>query len=68
MPVAWTQVKNGLDPSRYTLHTAPPLIRRSTAWDGYDEAARPLMPAIKEIMAAGRTERSRDSRHAGARA
>lgn len=68
MPVAWTQVRNGLDPARYTLRTAAPLIKRSTAWEGYEEAARPLMPAIKEITAAGRSERSRDGRHAAARA
>ncbi|WP_184330459.1 DNA ligase D [Povalibacter uvarum] len=66
MPIAWTQVKSGLDPMRYTIRSAPALIRKSTAWDGYDEGARPLMPAIKEIMGSAKT-RTREAKHTGAR-
>jgi bifunctional non-homologous end joining protein LigD len=49
MPLAWAQVKTGLDPKKYTLRTAPGLIGRSKAWEGYDAAARPLKDAIKRL-------------------
>jgi bifunctional non-homologous end joining protein LigD len=46
MPVAWTQVKAGLDPSKFNIRTVPGLLRRSKAWDGYDDAAASLKAAI----------------------
>jgi bifunctional non-homologous end joining protein LigD len=49
MPLTWPQVKKGLDPKRYTLRTAPGLLAKSTAWEGYDEAARPLKDAIRKL-------------------
>ena len=49
MPLAWTQVKSGLDPKRFTLRTAPSLLRRNGLWPGYDEAARPLEDAIQRL-------------------
>ena len=49
MPLTWTQVKKGLDPKRYTLRTAPALLAKSTAWEGYDDAARPLKDAIRKL-------------------
>ena len=71
MPLTWSQVKSGLDPSRYTLRTVPALLRKTDAWQDYDEAARPLMPAIRQLMegtqsAKGGGRRSsptRESRH-----
>lgn len=42
MPLAWTQVKTGLDPARFTLRSVPALLRKSKAWDGYDRAAASL--------------------------
>ncbi|MDG2528014.1 DNA ligase D [Caulobacter endophyticus] len=49
MPLNWTQVKAGLDPTRFTVRTAPGLIGKSTAWADYAEAARPLKAAIKRL-------------------
>ncbi len=49
MPLNWTQVKAGLDPRKYTIRTAPDLIGRSTAWEDYFDAARPLKAAIKRL-------------------
>ena len=46
MPVTWAQVKKGLDPARYTIRTVPALLGKSSAWNGYDAAARPLADAI----------------------
>ena len=34
---------------RFTLRTAPALLAKSTAWDGYDDAARPLKDAIRKL-------------------
>ena len=42
MPLAWSQVKRGLDPTRYTLRTAPSLIARSAAWRDYHRREQPL--------------------------
>jgi bifunctional non-homologous end joining protein LigD len=49
MPLAWTQVKAGLDPKKFTLRTAPDLIKRSKAWEGYDEAAVSLKAILKKL-------------------
>ncbi len=49
MPVPWTQVRTGLDPARFTLHTAPALWSRSTAWRDYDKSERPLESAIRAL-------------------
>jgi bifunctional non-homologous end joining protein LigD len=50
MPLNWPQVKAGLDPKRFTLRTAPDLLKKSKAWSGYEEAARPLATAIGKLV------------------
>ena len=50
MPIEWSQVRGSLDPRRFTIRTAADLIMRSKAWAGYDEAARPLEPAIRKLV------------------
>jgi bifunctional non-homologous end joining protein LigD len=42
MPLDWSAVKKGLDPKRFTVRTAPALLRKSRAWRDYAKAARPL--------------------------
>jgi len=49
MPLGWTQVKSGLDPSRFTIRTAPALMRKSKAWQNYRESGRPLEDAIRRF-------------------
>ncbi|CAL79487.1 putative ATP-dependent DNA ligase [Bradyrhizobium sp. ORS 278] len=49
MPVTWAQVKNGLDPKRYTIRTVPALLAKTKAWDGYDDAAGAIRPAIRKL-------------------
>jgi len=49
MPLTWRQVKRGLDPQRYTVRTAPGLLSRSAAWEGYEKSARPLRDAILKL-------------------
>ncbi len=49
MPMLWSQVKPDLDPNRYTIRTVPALLEKSTAWEDYNDGARPLAPAIKRL-------------------
>jgi bifunctional non-homologous end joining protein LigD len=42
MPLAWSQVKRGLDPARFTIRTATKLLAKGRAWNDYDRSARPL--------------------------
>ncbi len=48
-PLTWSQVKKGLDPAKYTVRTAPALVKNLTAWAGYCEGERPLAPAIRKL-------------------
>ncbi|WP_407156096.1 DNA ligase D [Bradyrhizobium sp. STM 3557] len=49
MPLTWAQVKNDLDPKRYTVRTVPGLLAKSKAWKDYDDAAASIKPAIKKL-------------------
>jgi bifunctional non-homologous end joining protein LigD len=49
MPIAWAQVKADLNPRGFTVRTAPALLAKSTAWNDYCDAQRPLEPAIKKL-------------------
>ena len=50
MPLTWAQVRGDLDPKRYTVRTVPALLARSKAWDGYEDAAGPIKPAMKKLV------------------
>jgi bifunctional non-homologous end joining protein LigD len=67
MPVKWSQVRAGLDPSRYTIRTVPSLIARSTAWKDYCDSGQPLEPAIRKLVGP-KGKRTRSSADAHARA
>lgn len=56
MPLNWSQVKAGLDPMRYTIRTVPPILAKSTAWQDYCDAVRPLEPAIEKLVQAGKAD------------
>ena len=49
MPLTWPQVKAGLDPARCTLRSVPALLKRSKAWEGYDDGARPIAEAMARL-------------------
>lgn len=49
MPLTWAQARTGLDPRKFTVRTARALLERSSAWEGYPEASRPLQPAITKL-------------------
>jgi bifunctional non-homologous end joining protein LigD len=48
-PLTWDQVKPGLNPKGWTIRTAPALLTKTKAWDGYCDAERPLSDAIKKL-------------------
>jgi bifunctional non-homologous end joining protein LigD len=53
MPISWSQVKAGLDAKRFTVRTAPALIKRGNVWVDYDDAAVSLKAAIKKLARRG---------------
>lgn len=50
MPLTWSQMKKGLDPKRFTVHSVPALLKKSSAWNDYCDAERPLKSAIKKLL------------------
>ncbi len=48
-PLTWSQVKAGLDPKRFTIRTAPGLLKTIAAWADYADSERPLETAIKRL-------------------
>jgi bifunctional non-homologous end joining protein LigD len=49
MPLTWTQVRGDLDLKRYTIRTAPALLAKSKAWQGYDDAVSSIKTAIRKL-------------------
>jgi bifunctional non-homologous end joining protein LigD len=49
MPLSWSQLRGSLDPSRFTIRSAPVLLAKSKPWRDYGDAARPLGPAIRKL-------------------
>jgi bifunctional non-homologous end joining protein LigD len=49
MPLTWSQVRRGLDPSKYTLWSVPPLLKKTKAWEEYCESERPVRHAISQL-------------------
>jgi len=49
MPLDWTQVRAGLNPTRFTIRTIPELLAKSTAWKDYVNSERPLEDAIRRL-------------------
>lgn len=50
MPLNWSQVRVGLDPKRFDIRTAAPLLAKTKAWKDYRSAARPLQVAIAHLV------------------
>ena len=49
MPIAWTHVKAGLDPARFTVRTVPPLLRKGDPWSDYPASGAKLSIAIRNL-------------------
>jgi bifunctional non-homologous end joining protein LigD len=50
MPLNWNQVKRGLDPQRFTMRTAPALLKKSNPWRDYCSKEFPLRSAIESLV------------------
>jgi bifunctional non-homologous end joining protein LigD len=50
MPINWLQVKAGLDPKKFTVRTAPALLKKNKPWADYAKAAKPLRTAIERLI------------------
>jgi bifunctional non-homologous end joining protein LigD len=49
MPMTWEQVEADLEPARYTVHSVPDLLAKSTAWREYCDAEQPLAEAMRRL-------------------
>ncbi len=49
MPLNWSQVRRGLDPTKYTIRTAPALLSKGKPWNDYDEGERSLITAVQKF-------------------
>jgi bifunctional non-homologous end joining protein LigD len=49
MPLQWKDVKAGLDPTRYTVHSGPAMLKKSKPWEQYPQAANSLASAIRRL-------------------
>jgi bifunctional non-homologous end joining protein LigD len=45
MPLTWTQVRSGLDPAKFNIHTAAALLKKTKPWQDYADGARVLSKA-----------------------
>jgi bifunctional non-homologous end joining protein LigD len=57
MPIHWREVRKGLDPKRFTVRTAPALLKKTKPWSDYAAAASPLKQAIARIVGAAAKSR-----------
>jgi bifunctional non-homologous end joining protein LigD len=49
MPIHWKDVRRGLDPKKFTVRSAPTVLRKTKPWEGYTQAARSLADAIRSV-------------------
>jgi bifunctional non-homologous end joining protein LigD len=54
MPIHWKDVRRGLDPKKFTVRSAPALLRKTKPWTGYEKAARSLADAIRSVTGTSR--------------
>jgi bifunctional non-homologous end joining protein LigD len=55
MPLLWPQLRSGLDPMRFTVRTAPGLLKRDKPWRDYAQAAQSLRAAIGRFTKSGKS-------------
>jgi bifunctional non-homologous end joining protein LigD len=49
VPLAWSQLKKGLNPAAFTIPTAAPLLKRADPWRDLAKSAVPLEAAKKKL-------------------
>jgi bifunctional non-homologous end joining protein LigD len=50
MPLNWAEVNPGLHPSRYTIKTAPAMLRKASPWMEYENAKPSLKVVIRKFV------------------
>ena len=50
MPVDWPQLRAGFAPKKFTVRTAPALLRKNRPWKDYARSAKPLRQAIERLL------------------
>jgi bifunctional non-homologous end joining protein LigD len=50
MPLDWPQVRAGLDPRKFTIRTAPALLKKNKPWATYARSATSLRSAIERLI------------------
>jgi len=53
MPLPWGQIRNGLDPTRFTVRSVPALLKKLKPWEDYAGAAASLRTAIERFTQSG---------------
>ncbi|MEI9888409.1 MAG: non-homologous end-joining DNA ligase [Rhizomicrobium sp.] len=51
VPIAWSQVKAGLDPAKFTIATSGPLLKKADPWADLAKSAKALGPAMRKVLA-----------------
>jgi bifunctional non-homologous end joining protein LigD len=49
MPLEWSQIRRGLDPTKFTIRTAPALLSKGKPWSDYDDGERSLITAVQKF-------------------
>jgi len=49
VPIAWAQVKKGLDPKAFNIRTIGPVLKKADPWAGLAKSAKALGPALKKM-------------------
>ena len=50
MPVDWPQLRAGFAPKKFSVRTAPALLRKNRPWKDYARSAKPLRQAIERLL------------------
>jgi bifunctional non-homologous end joining protein LigD len=49
VPLAWSQVRKGLDPKKFNIRTIGPVLKKADPWAGLAKSAKALGPAMKKV-------------------
>ncbi len=58
MPLHWSEVRAGLDPTRFTMSSVPTLLAKGKPWADYSESEVLLKAAIQKFIKLGNRQRS----------
>ncbi|MDQ8729309.1 DNA ligase D [Bradyrhizobium sp. LHD-71] len=50
MPLTWGQVRAGLDPLKFNMHTVPRLLKKMSAWAEYCDSERSVIDAMVRLQ------------------